>query len=73
MFNDVGPHSSRLKGKDTKENGVFPAAGSSGGDNLVVPQVVVKTVVYGRYVFTAIYTGGVCGEGAGVFDQSGMG
>jgi hypothetical protein len=23
MFNDIGPHSSRLKGKDTKESGVF--------------------------------------------------
>jgi hypothetical protein len=56
-----------LKGKDTKESGVFPAAGSSGEDNLVVPQVVVKIEVYGRYVFTDVYTGGVCGEGEGVF------
>lgn len=45
MINYIGPHSNRFRGKDTKENGVFPAAGSSGPDNLPVPWVVVKSIV----------------------------
>lgn len=45
MINYIGPHSNRFRGKDTKESGVFPAAGSSGPDNLPVPWVVVKSIV----------------------------
>ena len=47
--------------------------GLPGPFNLPGPQVVVKSDQYGRNIHTVICAGGVCGEGEGEFDQSGMG